>query len=112
MAFSYGDDLELVKKVTLEEVNKISSVLKNEEIDFYYTEIASSTFNFEVRFWIEFNHQRDYLMARSEIIMRIKKRFEKENISIAYSVMSLDFGVKGGVNIFDKPLAVTDKESR
>lgn len=101
---SYGDDLDFVKKVALEEVNKISSVLKNETIDFYFTDIGSSTYNFEVRFWIRFTHQKDYLSAMNEIIIRIKKRFEQENISIAYNVTSLDFGVKGGVNIFDKTI--------
>ena len=40
----------------------------------------------------------------NDIIMSIKKRFEEEQISIAYNVTSLDFGVKGGVNIFDKPI--------
>lgn len=101
---SYGDDLELVKKVALEEVNKIDTLLKEEVVDFYFTEIGSSTYNFEVRFWIKFSHQKDYLMAMSDIIMQIKKRFEQENISIAYNVTTLDFDVKGGVNIFDKPI--------
>lgn len=101
---SYGDDLDLVKKVALEEVSKIDSLLKDQEVDFYFTEIGSSTYNFEVRFWIQFNHQRDYLTAMSNIIMQIKKRFEQENISIAYNVTTLDFDVKGGVNIFDKPI--------
>lgn len=101
---SYGDDLELVRKVALEEVDKIEAVLKNEVIDFYFTEIGSSAYNFEVRFWIKFNHQKDYLNAMNEIIIRIKKRFEQEDISLAYAVTTLDFGVKGGVNIFDKPL--------
>lgn len=42
----------------------------------------------------------------SEAIIRLKKRFEKENIKIAYPVQSLDFGVKGGVNIFDEQLII------
>lgn len=103
---SYGDDLELVRKVALEEVHKIQNLLPNEEVDFYYTEIGSSTYNFEVRFWIKFNHQRDFLKARNDMIMLIKKRFENEGISIAYSVLSLDFGVKGGTNLFDKSLEI------
>lgn len=101
---SYGDDLELVRKAALEEVDKIEAVLKNEVIDFYFTEIGSSAYNFEVRFWIKFNHQKDYLNAMNEIILRIKKRFEQEDISLAYAVTTLDFGVKGGVNIFDKAI--------
>lgn len=101
---SYGDDLDLVKKCALEEVNKVNSVLKNDVIDFYFTDIGSSAYNFEVRFWVKFTHQKDYLSAMNEIIIRIKKRFEEENISLAYNVTTLDFGVKGGVNIFDKPI--------
>ena len=107
---SYGDDLNQVKRVAIEEVNKIENLLKEEGVDFYFTEIGSSTFNFEVRFWIEFQHQQDFLDARSEIIMRIKERFEKENISIAYSVMTLDFGVKGGVNLSDSMVKIKQVE--
>ncbi len=101
---SYGDDLDKVKQVALDEINKIKALLKSPEPDFYFTSIGGYAYNFEVRFWIEFEQQTDYLDAMSEAIMRIKKRFEQENISIAYPVQTLDFGVKGGVNIFDKPI--------
>lgn len=103
---SYGDDLEHVKEVTLDELQKINSLLKDEVIDFYFTSIGSSTYNFEVRFWIKFSHQKDYLSAMNESIIRVKKRFEKENISIAYSVTTLDFGVKGGTNLFDNKINI------
>ena len=101
---SYGDDLEHVKIVAIDEVKKIEALLKKEVVDFYFTEIGDSTYNFEVRFWIRFTHQKDYLNAMSETIIRIKKRFEEENISIAYAVTTLDFGVKGGVNLYDNPI--------
>ena len=107
---SYGDDLEHVKRVALEEVQKINVILKNEVVDFYYTSIGSSTYNFEVRFWIKFVNQQDYMNAMSETIVRLKKRFEEEGISIAYSVTTLDFGVKGGVNLFDNPIQIKTKE--
>ncbi len=103
---SYGDDLELVKRIALDEVQKINYVLKNDIIDFYFTEIGSSAYNFELRFWIRFKNQQDFMIARSEIIMRIKKRFEAEHISIAYNVTTLDFGVKGGVNLFDNEIKI------
>ncbi len=103
---SYGDDLEKVKEVALDEIKLIKAMLPTEPIDFYFTEIGGYSYNFEVRFWIGFVQQTDYLNAMSETIMRIKSRFEKENISIAYPVQTLDFGVKGGVNIFDKPLSM------
>lgn len=103
---SYGDDLEKVRSVTLDEIKKIDAVLENEVVDFYYTNISSSAYNFEVRFWIKFPHQKYYLQAMSEAIMRIHNRFDKEGFSIAYDVTTLDFGVKGGVNVYDNPITV------
>ena len=44
--------------------------------------------------------------AMNEAIIRIKKRFDKEGICLAYPVTTLDFGVKGGVNIFDKEIKI------
>jgi len=99
---SYGDDLDHVKSVALDEVNNIDGLLPHEDVDFYFTEIGNSTYNFQLRFWIAFNNNNDFQKAMSEAIMKLKKRFEQENISIAYPVTTLDFGVKGGVNIFDK----------
>lgn len=106
---SYGDDLDHVQRVSIEEVKKIKVLLQDELVDFYYTSIGSSTYNFEIRFWIDFKNQQDYMKAMSETIIRIKKRFEEENISIAYSVTTLDFGVKGGVNLFDQTIDINSK---
>lgn len=103
---SYGDDLDHVETVAIDEVQKIERRIPLEPIDFYFTEIGASSFNFELRFWIPFRQQTDFLLAQDEVIRRIKKRFEQENISIAYAVLSLDFDVKGGVNIFDKNIGI------
>jgi small conductance mechanosensitive channel len=103
---SYGDDLAHVKAVALDEVKKVASLLPDEEVDFYFTEIGGATFNFQLRFWIAFQNNTDFQTAMSDIIMRVKKRFEEENISIAYPVTTLDFGVKGGTNLFDIPINI------
>lgn len=103
---AYGDDLEHVKTVALDEVKKIPEVLQNDDIDFYFTDIGGYSYNFQLRFWIKFKNNNDYQKAMSAIIMQIKKRFEQENISVAYPVTTLDFGVKGGINIFDKQISI------
>lgn len=103
---SYGDDLDHVKNIALDEVKKVNELLPNEDIDFYFTSIGGSAYNFQLRFWISFSNNNDYQKAMSDIIMKIKKRFEEEGISIAYPVTTLDFGVKGGVNIFDKSIQI------
>lgn len=101
---SYGDDLDFVKNTTIDEIKQMNSLLSNEEIDFYFVEIGASSYNFILRFWIEFKTNDDFYKSQSEAIMRIKKRFEKENIAIPYNITSLDFGVKGGINLFDQKI--------
>lgn len=103
---SYGDDLEHVKTVALDEIKKIKQLLPDEGIDFYFTDIGASTYNFMVRYWVEFHSNDDFCKGMNDAIVGIKKRFEQENISVAYPVTTLDFGVKGGVNLFDKPVNI------
>lgn len=101
---SYGDDLAKVQSATLDELRQIEQRVQSEPIDFFFTEIGSSTYNFEARLWIHFKEQKDYLRAKSTMITRIKTRFEREDFSIAYNVLTLDFAVKGGTNLFDKDI--------
>lgn len=105
---SYGDDLEKVRRVALQEARQVQDVLLDDAHapDFYFTGIGASTYNFDLHFWIPFKENTDYRRAMSEIITRIKARFEQEDISLAYNVTTLDFGVKGGVNLFDRAIQV------
>ena len=89
-------------------MKNIKHYLPNEGVDFYYTNIGGSTYNFMLRFWVQFDSNDDYCRGMNDAIMQIKKRFEQENISIAYPVTTLDFGVKGGINIFDKPIQIKE----
>ncbi|MCW9734153.1 mechanosensitive ion channel [Avibacterium sp. 20-15] len=108
---SYGDDLDKVRQVTLALMQEWDFVIDKNDINFYFTDIGSSTFDFVIRFWVNFVTYEDYLESKSQAIMALKKRFEQENISIAYNVTTLDFGVKGGVNLFDKTLQLNDNRA-
>lgn len=107
---SYGDDLEHVEKVALTAIRDLPMIIEPETMDFYFTDVGASTYNFVIRFHIKFTQHIDMLNAQSETIKRLKAAFEKENISVAYNVMTLDFGVKGGVNLYDKPVEVKINE--
>lgn len=93
---SYGDDLEKVKRISLEAVSSVESVLKNDDLSLYYTGFGDSSINFVVRFWIKFNRQAEFLSARSEAIMAIKKAYDQNDITIPFPIRTLDFGIKGG----------------
>ncbi|MEJ2034210.1 MAG: mechanosensitive ion channel family protein [Deltaproteobacteria bacterium] len=90
---SYGDDLEKVKGVTLAAVKDIP---RAEHPDLFFEEFGSSSINLIVRFWIPFIHQTDFLAARSEAIVRIKKVYDENGITIPFPIRTLDFGIKGG----------------
>lgn len=108
VGISYGDDLEKVRRVVLEAVQKVS-VKTNDEITFFYDEFGDSSINFEVRIWINSPEQPTWLQGRSEAIMYIKKAFDENNITIPFPIRTLDFGIKGGEKLAD--IAYFSKQS-
>ena len=97
---SYGDDLEKVKEITLEAVKGIQG-LTDDEITFFYEEFGDSSINFILRIWVATPEQPDYLQVRSEAVMRIKKAYDEQGITIPFPIRTLDFGIKGGQPLGD-----------
>lgn len=112
IGISYGDYLAKVENIALDTVRKLPMTIEPDQADFYFIDIGGSTYNFQVRFWINYSGRNDYLRATNAAIQALKLAFEKESISVAYNVMTLDFGVKGGVNLHDKPISFIDKTNK
>lgn len=93
---SYGDDLDKVKKVTLEAIQRVNGILTDKPIKFYYTSFGDSSIDFSTFFWINFNQESDFLEAQSEAIIAIKKAYNDNGITITFPITTLDFGIKGG----------------
>ena len=93
---SYGDDLEKVKRIVIETINNVPKVKLDDPIQLFYTEFGDSSINFEIRFWISYKNQPDFLQVRSDAIMAIKKAFDENDIMIPFPIRTLDFGIKGG----------------
>jgi len=98
---SYGEDLQKVKDVTLKAVQGITGLTKDDEVTFFYKEFGDSSINFDIRLWVHTPEQPDYLQVRSEAVMRIKKAYDENNITIPFPIRTLDFGIKGGVPLSD-----------
>ncbi|WP_437311797.1 mechanosensitive ion channel family protein [Sorangium sp. So ce388] len=94
---SYGDDLEKVRRVALDAARQVRTRDTTREVELFYDGFGDSAINLTVRIWIPFRHQNDYLGARSELLVQIKKAFEENDIAIPFPVRTLDFGIKGGV---------------
>jgi small conductance mechanosensitive channel len=104
---SYGEDLEKVKQVTLKAVEGIPGLSLTDKTTFFYEEFSDSSINFTIRIWAATPEQPDYLRVRSEAIMRIKKAYDENNITIPFPIRTLDFGIKGGQKLQDVPLSLS-----
>lgn len=97
---SYGEDLETVQKVALEAVENIPSRLKSEDNSIFWTGFGDSSINFTLNVWVKFtNNELNFIPARNEAIIALKKAFDKEGITIPFPIRTLDFGIKGGVTM-------------
>lgn len=96
VGISYGDDLERVKEITLKAVEPLTLRDKSKKIEFFYDEFGDSSINFSLRIWLKSTEQVNYLEAKSQAIMMIKKAFDKNDITIPFPIRTLDFGIKGG----------------
>jgi small-conductance mechanosensitive channel len=93
---SYGEDLERVQQVVKNAVTGIKGMVENKEVEMVYEEFGDSSVNFLVRFWIHYSRQFDYVHARSEAIIKIKKACDENNIQIPFPIRTLEFGIKAG----------------
>lgn len=78
---SYGDDLDLVRSTLQELVNAEDRILKDPECLIAVAELADSSVNFAVRPWV---NTADYWGVKFDLTEAIKKRFDKEGISIPF----------------------------
>jgi small-conductance mechanosensitive channel len=76
-----------------------------------YDEFGDSSINFQVRFWISYKRQFNYVNARSEAIVKIKKAFDANNIVIPFPIRTLDFAIKGGEMLREQLIILKDDEN-
>jgi len=106
---SYGDDLEKVERVLVETLEGVEGRDRSHDVQVHFTEFGSSSVNLVGRFWIEYQNQPDYLQARSNAIIAIRRAFDANDIVIPFPIRTLDFGIRGGKTLAQalpsKPLA-------
>ena len=92
----YGDDLEQVRQVALAAVEEIPGRVADRAAELFYDQITDSAITFNLRFWIEFKAQHDYLQARSEAIERVKRAFDDHGITLPLPDPDAGLGSKAG----------------
>ena len=77
----YEDDIDKVRSVLEDILEKEKRVLKDPKPQIAVTELADSSVNFIFRPWVK---RTDYLPVYYSLLEEVKKRFDKEGISIPY----------------------------
>lgn len=93
---TYGDDLDHVQRVTHETLMGLTSRWVDRDAEVYYTEFGDGSINLTARFWIDRTEQREWLAARSEAVIAIKKAYDANGITIPFPIRTLDFSTVGG----------------
>lgn len=83
---SFQEDLDEIRSLTLKSLKPIEQIIRKEETNFAYTEFDHSFINFEVRFWVAFSQEKDFINTRNLAIMAIKKTFDDHNITIPFTI--------------------------
>ncbi|MHA6248555.1 mechanosensitive ion channel family protein [Pontibacter sp. CAU 1760] len=96
VGISYAEDLEHVQQVVIEALEDVKNRVKTKGVEVMYDSFGDSSINFKARFWVSYSRQVDYVGAKSDAIIRIKKAFDANDILIPFPIRTLDFGIKGG----------------
>lgn len=87
---SYTSDLEQVRRVVLEAMRDMPGLVPERPLEVMFTAFDDSAITFDLRFWVPYQRQFDYVHARSEAIMRIKAAFDQAGIVIPFPIRTLD----------------------
>ncbi|WP_245842282.1 mechanosensitive ion channel family protein [Pontibacter ummariensis] len=102
VGISYAEDLEHVQQVVTEALQDVKNRVKTRDIEVMYDAFGDSSINFKARFWVSYSRQVDYVSAKSDAIIRIKKAFDANDILIPFPIRTLDFGIKGGEKLSEE----------
>ncbi len=98
---SYGENLEKVRTVTLDALKSLQGLSANDDTTLFFREFGDSSINLIVRIWVNSPEQVSFLSCCSEAIISIKKAYDVSDIMIPFPIRTLDFGIKGGVQLKD-----------
>jgi len=91
VGIGYGDDLEEARSLMLEAVRETEGVLADPAPDVLVMELAESTVNLRVRWWINPPLKRDALETRDRVLTAIKQRLTEHGIDLPFPTRQILF---------------------
>lgn len=111
VGISYGDDLEKVKKVTLEAISDLNNLDTTKDQYLWFEEFGGSSINFTLALWMNDVNQAKFRTFRSDAIIAIKKAYDANDIMIPFPIRTLDFGIKGGEKLNEMKMHIESMTS-
>ncbi|WP_445626384.1 mechanosensitive ion channel family protein [Nostoc sp. DSM 114167] len=91
VGIGYGDDIDRAKELMLEALHNVPEVLKDPAADVLVMELAESTVNIRVRWWIKPPRRADDLISRDKVLSAIKKTLVENGIDLPFPTQQILF---------------------
>jgi small conductance mechanosensitive channel len=91
LGIGYGDDVEEARQLVYAALVECRSVLPDPKPEVLLTELAPSSVNLLVRWWIEPPLRRDVVDSRDEVLTAIKQQMNAHGVDLPYTTYQLLF---------------------
>ena len=90
VGIDYDEDISEAREVIMRGLSEIKGVDPDRPVDVLVSELAASTVNLEVRFWVD-SHRGEFLQTTSRVAQDIKESLERADISMPTEIYTLSF---------------------
>ncbi len=91
VGIGYNDDIDRAKQLMLDAMLSVDEVLKDPAPDVLAMELAESTVNIRVRWWVHPPRRADNLISRDKVIIAIKKTLVANGIDLPFPTQQILF---------------------
>ncbi|OYD91551.1 mechanosensitive ion channel protein MscS [Nostoc sp. 'Peltigera membranacea cyanobiont' 210A] len=91
VGIGYNDDIDRAKQLMLDAMLSVDEVLKDPPPDVLAMELAESTVNIRVRWWVHPPRRADNLISRDKVIIAIKKKLVANGIDLPFPTQQILF---------------------
>lgn len=91
VGIGYGDSIEQAKQLIYEALNEIEEILSDPAPDVLVMELAESTVNLRVRWWIKPPRRIDDLRSRDRVLSAVKQKLIENGIDLPFPTQQILF---------------------
>ena len=89
VGIGYGDDISAARKLILEALNGIGGVLKDPPPEALVVDLAASTVNIRVRWWIHPPRRADAMTSMNDVLTVLKNKLTEAGIDLPYPTQQI-----------------------